>query len=138
MPAWPGEPATGEIGARDCERSPHPGAEASTRLGEYYDVAPGIVHAGRGDVMRAVDVRDGSRVIVKQSRALVDEGEDGVDTRLRVRNERRVLAVLEGVDGVAQYVDHFRAGTDEFLVTRDVGRRNLADDGLENRRHAPA
>ena len=96
------------------------------------------MHAGRGDVMRAVDVRDGSRVIVKQSRALVDEGEDGVDTRLRVRNERRVLAVLEGVDGVAGYVDHFRAGTDEFLVTRDVGRRNLAEDVTEYGRYAAA
>ena len=138
QPAWAVDPFTGEPGARDWERSPHTSADASTRLGDYYEIDAGIVHAGRGDVMRAVDVRDGSRVIVKQSRALVDEGEDGVDTRLRVRNERRVLAVLEGVDGVAGYVDHFRAGTDEFLVTRDVGRRNLADDVTENGRYATA
>ena len=134
QPAWAVDPFTGEPGARDWERSPN----HSTRLGDHYEVDAGIVHAGRGDVMRAVDVRDGSRVIVKQSRALVDEGEDGVDTRLRVRNERRVLAVLEGVDGVAGYVDHFRAGTDEFLVTRDVGRSNLADDVMENGRYAAA
>jgi len=138
QPAWAVDPFTGEPGARDWERSPRTSAEASTRLGDYYEVDAGIVHAGRGDVMRAVDVRDGSRVIVKQSRALVDEGEDGVDTRLRVRNERRVLAVLEGVDGVAGYVDHFRAGTDEFLVTRDVGRRNLAEDVTEYGRYATA
>lgn len=134
QPTWAVDPFTGEPGARDWERSPSP----STRLGDYYEIDSGIVHAGRGDVMRAVDVRDGARVIVKQSRALVDEGEDGVDTRLRVRNERRVLAVLEGVDGVAGYVDHFRAGTDEFLVTRDVGRYNLADDVMENGRYAAA
>ncbi|ACU71415.1 serine/threonine protein kinase [Catenulispora acidiphila DSM 44928] len=134
QPTWAVDPFTGEPGARDWERSPN----HSTRLGDHYEVDAGIVHAGRGDVMRAVDVRDGSRVIVKQSRALVDEGEDGVDTRLRVRNERRVLAVLEGVDGVAGYVDHFRAGTDEFLVTRDVGRSNLADDVMENGRYPAA
>ncbi|MEY9857977.1 hypothetical protein ABH935_003590 [Catenulispora sp. GAS73] len=134
QPAWAVDPFTGEPGARDWQRPP----TASTRLGDYYEIDSGIVHAGRGDVMRAVDVRDGSRVIVKQSRALVDEGEDGVDTRLRVRNERRVLAVLEGVDGVAGYVDHFRAGTDEFLVTRDVGRYNLADDVMENGRYPAA
>ncbi|WP_194915900.1 lanthionine synthetase LanC family protein [Catenulispora rubra] len=134
QPAWAVDPFTGEPGARAWQRPP----TVSTRLGDFYEIDSGIVHAGRGDVMRAVDVRDGSRVIVKQSRALVDEGEDGVDTRLRVRNERRVLAVLEGVDGVAGYVDHFRAGTDEFLVTRDVGRYNLADDVMENGRYPAA
>jgi hypothetical protein len=134
QPTWAVDPFTGQPGARDWERP----RTASTRLGDHYEIDAGLVHAGRGDVMRAVDVRDGSRVVVKQSRALVDEGEDGVDTRLRVRNERRVLAVLDGVDGVAGYVDHFRAGTDEFLVTRDVGRFNLADDVLENGRYATA
>lgn len=134
QPTWTVDPFTGEPGARDWERP----RTVATRLGDYYEIDAGLVHAGRGDVMRAVDVRDGSRVIVKQSRALVDEGEDGVDTRLRVRNERRVLAVLADVDGVAGYVDHFRAGTDEFLVTRDVGRFNLADDVMENGRYATA
>lgn len=148
QPAWAVDPFTGEPGARDWERpaslngttetngstgtNGHTDADTPMILGDYYEIDAGIVHTGRGDVMRAVDIRDGSRVVVKQSRALVDEGEDGVDTRLRVRNERRVLAVLEGLDGVAGYVDHFRAGTDEFLVTRDVGRRNLAEDVAEN------
>ena len=134
QPTWAVDPFTGAPGARDWERPPN----APTRLGDHYEIDGGIVHAGRGDVMRAVDVRDGGRVIVKQSRALVDEGEDGVDTRLRVRNERRVLAVLDGVPGVAGYVDHFRAGTDEFLVTRDVGRYNLADDVVRCGRYATA
>jgi hypothetical protein len=134
QPTWVVDPFTGEAGIRDGERSPL----TPTRLGDHYEIDSGIVHAGRGDVLRAVDLRDGSRVIVKQSRALVDEGEDGVDTRLRVRNERRVLAVLKDVAGVAGYVDHFRVGDDEFLVTRDVGRYNLADDVMENGRYATA
>ena len=138
QPTWAVDPFTGEPGVRDWERPPSASANTPLRLGDYYEIDAGIVHGARGDVMRAVDIRDGSRVIVKQSRALVDEGEDGVDTRLRVRNERRVLAVLEGVDGVAGYVDHFRAGTDEFLVTRDVGWHNLAEDVTENGRYAAA
>ncbi|NUP52722.1 MAG: protein kinase/lanthionine synthetase C family protein [Catenulispora sp.] len=134
QPPWTVDPFTGEPGGRDRPRRPDPPA----RLGDHFQVDGGIVHAGRGDVLRAVDLRDGGRVIVKQSRALVDEGEDGVDTRLRVRNERRVLAVLAGVEGVAGFVDHFRADADEFLVTRDVGRFNLADDVMEHGRYAAA
>ena len=134
QPAWAVDPFTGETGGP--EQPPRPRTPA--RLGDHFQIDGGVVHAGRGDVMRAVDLRDGGRVIVKQSRALVDEGEDGVDTRLRVRNERRVLAALEGVEGVAGFVDHFRAGADEFLVTRDVGRFNLADDVMENGRYAAA
>jgi hypothetical protein len=134
QPAWAVDPFTGEPGGP--EQAPRPRTPA--RLGDHFQIDGGVVHAGRGDVMRAVDLRDGRRVIVKQSRALVDEGEDGVDTRLRVRNERRVLAALEGVEGVAGFVDHFRADADEFLVTRDVGRFNLADDVMEHGRYPAA
>ncbi|GAA1996730.1 lanthionine synthetase LanC family protein [Catenulispora subtropica] len=137
QPAWAVDPFTGERGRRARPARPDQ-ADPPTLLGDHFQIDGGIVHAGRGDVMRAVDLRDGSRVIVKQSRALVDEGEDGVDTRLRVRNERRVLAALRGVEGVAGYVDHFRTEADEFLVTRDVGRFNLADDVVEHGRYAAA
>ncbi|MFL6112163.1 MAG: lanthionine synthetase LanC family protein [Catenulispora sp.] len=138
QPPWAVDPFTGEPGSAGPPRLPARDSGPATRLGDHFQIDGGIVHAGRGDVMRAVDLRDGSRVIVKQSRALVDEGEDGVDTRMRVRNERRVLAALAGVEGVAGFVDHFRADADEFLVTRDVGRFNLADDVLEHGRYARA
>ncbi|NUR26598.1 MAG: hypothetical protein HOV83_12260 [Catenulispora sp.] len=114
-------------GIDHTDHTDHP--DPPSRIGDHFEIDGAIVHAGRGDVMRAVDLRDGGRVIVKQSRALVDEGEDGVDTRMRVRNERRVLAALRGVEGVAGYVDHFRA---------DVGRFNLADEVLEHGRYAAA
>lgn len=107
-------------------------------LGGHFRLVEGIVESGRGNVYRAVDERDGAGVIVKQARALVDETESSGDTRLRVRNERRVLQALAGVDGIAHFVDHFRHGPDEFLVTSDAGARNLSQDVADNGRYAPA
>lgn len=106
-------------------------------VGGHFRLVEGVFESGRGNVYRAVDERDGSDVIVKQARALVDETEASGDARLRVRNERRVLEVLAGLDGVAGFVDHFRHGPDEFLVTADVGRCNLTQDVTLNGRYAP-
>ena len=138
QPAWAVDPFTGQRGAPP-ERRDRPAEPVL--IGDHYLVTAGVFRSGRGDVMRAVDQRDGSRVIVKQARALVDEEisvDAPVDARMRVRNERRVLTVLDGVPGVAAYVDHFRVGDDEYLVTRDVGDLNLADDVARNGRYLPA
>ncbi|MEV0675256.1 lanthionine synthetase LanC family protein [Actinosynnema sp. NPDC050436] len=103
-------------------------------LGGRFRVTGGIRQAAQGNVFRAVDTRDGRPVVVKQARAHVAEYGERNDARLRLRNERRVLAVLAGVDGVPRFVDHFRHGDDEFLVTGDCGPRTLADDV---QRHGP-
>ncbi|WP_051450643.1 lanthionine synthetase LanC family protein [Actinospica robiniae] len=113
-----------------------PESEAEV-LGGRFRLIEGVLESGRGNIYRAVDERDGASVIVKQARALVDETEAAGDVRLRVRNERRVLQVLAGLDGVAGFVDHFRHGPDEFLVTVDAGRYNLAQDVTLNGRYAP-
>lgn len=106
-------------------------------LGGRFQLVEGVFESGRGNIYRAVDEHDGSSVIVKQARALVDETDASGDVRLRVRNERRVLQVLAGLDGVAGFVDHFRHGPDEFLVTADAGRHNLTQDVTLNGRYAP-
>jgi hypothetical protein len=77
-------------------------------------------------------------VIVKQARAFVDENDVTMDVRMRVRNERRILTVLAGVEGVPRFIDHFQLGTDEYLVTEDVGAFNLADDVTRYGRYLPA
>lgn len=120
-PAWATDPFTGETGPPD-DGSGGPGDEEP--LAGRYRITRGIVRAARGNVYRATDVHTGQAVIVKQARAHTSESE-GVDSRMRLRNERRVLIACKGVLGVPAFVDHFAYGPDEYLVTTDVGRSSL-------------
>jgi serine/threonine protein kinase len=131
QPSWVTDPITGEPGS-DGEAS----RPDDLLLGGYYRVIAGVFESGRGNVFRAVDERDGSHVVVKQARALVDEVGEMGDVRMRLRNERRVLQALDGVPGVPRFIDHFDHLRDEFLVTTDAGPRSLADDVLLNGRYA--
>ena len=128
QPPWVTDPFTGDIGDE------HPGRQAPGILGGHYRVTGGISVKAQGNVYRATDLRDGSAVVVKQARALVAESRGQVDTRLRLRNERRVLQDLDGVSGVPRFIDHFRHADDEFLVTSDCGPASLAEDV---QRHGP-
>ncbi|TDP94885.1 lanthionine synthetase LanC family protein [Labedaea rhizosphaerae] len=96
-------------------------------LAGQYRVDSGIREAAPGNVYRATDLRDGTAVVVKQARPFVGERVQapGRDRRLLMRNERRVLRVLDGVEGVPRFVDHFAQGGDEFLATEDRGGRSL-------------
>jgi serine/threonine protein kinase len=99
--------------------------EAPELLGDRYRVSLGVQRMAQGSVYRGQDVKTGRDVIVKQARAYVGDPGDGADARARLRNERRVLAACEGVDGTPDLVDHFAHGEDEFLVTTDVGGEDL-------------
>ncbi|NUW44448.1 hypothetical protein HT134_30620 [Nonomuraea rhodomycinica] len=125
QPSWVEDPFTG---AR-----PEPGRSGDDLLlSGRYRVVVGIREAAQGNVYRAIDERTGGRVVVKQARAFVAEHGDGNDGRLRLRNERRVLEALDGVAGVPRFLDHFRYGDDEFLVTTDRGPATLAEDVRRN------
>jgi tRNA A-37 threonylcarbamoyl transferase component Bud32 len=126
QPPWVLDPFTGE--GSDRTRAALP------LVGGRYQVVAGIRESARGNVFRAIDQRDGATVILKQARALVSEDHDRVDTRLRLRNERRIYQVLDGMPGVPRFIDHFRHGDDEFLVCSDCGPRTLTEDVL---RHGP-
>jgi serine/threonine protein kinase len=124
------DPFTGQAGDQHTEADRH--ADEPAIVGEYYRITGGLRKSARGNVYRAQDVRDGTAVVIKQARALVAEHGDQVDTRMRVRNERRVLQALDGVAGVPRLPDHFRHADDEFLVTSDCGPASLAEDVLVN------
>jgi serine/threonine protein kinase len=126
QPAWLADPFTGEPAGEQ--------AQGTTVLGGHYQVTGGLHLAASGNVYQAVDTRDGNAVVIKQARALVAESDDQVDTRMRLRNERRALAALAGVTGVPRLLDHFRHGDDEFLVTSDCGEVSLVEDVF---RHGP-
>lgn len=119
-PGWATDPFTGE--SEDAT------AEPDEPLGGRYRIVAGIREAARGNVYRAIDERDGGPAVVKQARALVDEHASGADVRMRLRNERRVLQALDGMAGVPRFIDHFRHGEDEFLVTSDEGPLGLDAD----------
>lgn len=97
---------------------------AQTVLGGRYRLTSGVVRGPRGNVYRAM-APDGRQVVVKESRAYVGENVNGIDLRMQLRNERRILQALDGVDGVPGLIDHFRHGEDEYLVTTDAGTRDL-------------
>jgi tRNA A-37 threonylcarbamoyl transferase component Bud32 len=123
QPSWAVDPFTGAIGDGGSSAGPQ-------ILGGHYEVTAGLRQAAGGNVYVAVDERDGAAVVIKQARALVSEDRQQADTRLRLRNERRVLQALEGVAGVPRFVDHFRHADDEFLVISDCGPANLIEDVL--------
>jgi serine/threonine protein kinase len=100
--------------------------------GGRYQIASGIIRAPQGSVYRAVEGDSGRRVVVKPARAFVAEDESGPDTRHRLRHERRVLEMLNGIDGIPRFVDYFEHGTDEFLVTTDCGGLDLRRDVQEH------
>jgi len=126
QPPWAIDPFTGEQASGG---GPVAGSQIA---GEHYQITKGIRQAARGNVYAAVDLRDGTVVVVKQARALVGEDSAHADARLRLRNERRVLQVLDGVAGIPRFVDHFRHGADEFLVVSHCGPDNLAEDVLHH------
>ncbi|MFF1478919.1 class IV lanthionine synthetase LanL [Streptomyces sp. NPDC058301] len=106
-------------------------------IGGRYRLTTGISRSSHGDVYRAVDTASGERVIVKQARAYVGEGPDGVDARGRLRHEHAVLRALAGVEGVPRVRDHLRHGDDEYLITTDCGSRDLRRDVLGHGPYAP-
>ncbi|MFD9561809.1 class IV lanthionine synthetase LanL [Streptomyces sp. NPDC059994] len=115
-----------------------PVSRPARMIGGRYRLTTGISRSPHGDVYRAVDTASGERVIVKQARAYVGEGPDGVDARGRLRHEHAVLRALAGVEGVPQVRDHLRHGDDEYLISTDCGPRDLRRDVLGHGPYAPA
>jgi hypothetical protein len=83
QPPWAADPFTGAIGDRGSPAGPQ-------ILGGHYDATAGLRQAAWGNVYAAVDRRDGASVVIKQARTLVSEDRQQADTRLRLRNERRL------------------------------------------------
>ncbi|GAA0993170.1 hypothetical protein GCM10009551_055180 [Nocardiopsis tropica] len=126
-PDWLPDPFTGH--------PPSPGGadREPVLLGGRFLVPGAIAHTAVGGVYRGSDRESGAGVVVKERRAYTGEDLDGSrDARHRLRGEAAVLRRLEDVAGVPRVVDHFRHGADEFLVTTDVGPRDLRTDVAEN------
>jgi len=126
-PGWVEDPFG--IAVRRDARLPR--IDGSVVIGDHYKIVSAIMRTYRGASYRALDLRSGDRVIVKESKAFVNETANG-DAREYLRNERRVLAALDGISGVPRVIDHFAYGNDEFLVTTELGSSNLRDDIVDS------
>lgn len=105
-----------------------PATDQEPVLGGRYRITAGVQHHVRGSVFRAERSQDLASVIVKLAHAYIAEDEEHYDARLRLRNERRILTMLAGIDGVPAFLDHLRSGHTELLVTTDQGPANLVQD----------
>ena len=108
-----------------------PIAPDSVVLGGRYRVREAIRHANKGGVYRAVDEHDGSEVIIKQARAHVGAMLDGTDARDWLREEARLLAVLEPLAVAPARRDLFAEQGDLFLVQEFLPGRTLGEWATE-------
>lgn len=128
-PPWAADPFT-VTPADPWTKSPTPAPTTApdVLLGGRYRLKAGIQRAARGNVYRAEDTQTRTPVVIKQAYAWVGEKSDGYDVRGHLRNERRILQVLEGTPGVPRFLDHFCHGEDEFLVTGELAGETLSAD----------
>lgn len=131
QPSWAADPFARQSAGTSAGGQASGASADPDRLGDRYRVTGGIREAAQGNIYRGIDESDGSAVVIKQARAFVAE-HGGIDTRMRLRNERRILNELAGTSGVPRFIDHFQQGTDEFLVTADCGPVTLAQDVMAN------
>jgi serine/threonine protein kinase len=121
-----------------CSAAANDDVRLPSRLGGRYEVTSGISRAARGIICRAQDITTGRNVVIKQAYYYIGEHNSGADIRDHLRNERRILEALAGVDGVPDFVDHFAHSDSEFLVVGDVGDLNLRQDVADFGTYSPS
>ncbi|MFE5947626.1 class IV lanthionine synthetase LanL [Streptomyces sp. NPDC056480] len=118
-PAWAPPPFHGQEAVEG--RSPQP-----VLLDGHYRVRAAIRHANKGGVYRATDERDGTEVVIKQARAHVSSGLDGLDVRDRLRRESQMLQELQPLGVTPAWIDLMPLEDDLFLVQEQVSGQTLA------------
>lgn len=126
QPTWAEDP----FKENDSPAASLPQIDGAPVIGDHFKILGTIAQTHRGTSFRAIDLRSGTRVIIKEAKAFVNENREG-DARVYLRNERRILEALEGVFGVPRMIDHFSYGPDEFLVSTDLGASNLIENIVE-------
>ncbi|MFC4556165.1 class III lanthionine synthetase LanKC [Georgenia faecalis] len=71
-----------------------------------------------GGVYRAVDRRDGARVLLKEARPMAGLDESGADAVTRLERERWAMETLAGVAGIPRLID-YRRGHEHYFLARE-------------------
>jgi serine/threonine protein kinase len=78
-----------------------------------------------GGIYVGVDTRTEEQVILKEARPHAGLSGDGADAVERLERERTILRVLDGIEGVPGYRDHFVLGDHHFLVQDFINGKPL-------------
>ncbi|MFF0478758.1 class IV lanthionine synthetase LanL [Streptomyces sp. NPDC004284] len=119
------EEASGAEAPCDGPRAEEPAGTDVLLLDGRYEVTDAIRHTSRGGVYRALDVRTGRPVVLKQARPHIDAQADGADARDLLRNEARMLGRLAPTGYVPRFLGEFEVDEDLFVVQEELPGRTL-------------
>jgi hypothetical protein len=96
---------------------PHLAARNTTTVGELpYRIEKALHFSNGGGVYQGTDIRDGSRVVLKEGRPHAGLASDGADAIARLEREKYALEQVSGTGVVPEVRDWFTLGDHRFLV----------------------
>ncbi|WP_030605339.1 class III lanthionine synthetase LanKC [Streptomyces fulvoviolaceus] len=96
---------------------PHLAARNTTTVGELpYRIEKALHFSNGGGVYSGTDVRDGSKVVLKEGRPHAGLAADGADAIARLEREKYALEQASGTGVVPEVRDWFTLGDHRFLV----------------------
>lgn len=96
---------------------PHLAARNATTVGELpYRIEKALHFSNGGGVYAGTDIRDGSKVVLKEGRPHAGLASDGADAITRLEREKYALEQVSGTGVVPQVRDWFTLGDHRFLV----------------------
>ncbi|MET8811424.1 class III lanthionine synthetase LanKC [Streptomyces sp. NPDC004549] len=105
---------------------PHLQARNTTTVGELpYRIEKALHFSNGGGVYAGSDVRDGSRVVLKEARPHAGLAADGADAVTRLERERDALELVAGTGVVPEVRDWLTLGEHRFLVMELLEGRPL-------------
>lgn len=105
---------------------PQLAARNTTTVGDLpYRIEKALHFSNGGGVYAGTDVRDGSRVVLKEGRPHAGLAADGADAIARLEREKSALERLSGLGVVPEVRDWFLLGDHRFLVMDFVEGRPL-------------
>ncbi|WP_217237858.1 class III lanthionine synthetase LanKC [Streptomyces sp. AC555_RSS877] len=96
---------------------PHLAARNTTTVGELpYRIEKALHFSNGGGVYAGTDLRDGSKVVLKEGRPHAGLASDGADAITRLEREKYALEQVSGTGVVPEVRDWFTLGDHRFLV----------------------
>ncbi|MDG6101865.1 class III lanthionine synthetase LanKC [Dactylosporangium aurantiacum] len=92
-----------------------------------YQIDEALHHSNGGGVYLATDLRDGTRVVLREARPYAGLNGAGADAVTRLHRERDMLRRLDGLPCVPRVLDHFTWWEHEYLAEELIEGDTLQD-----------